>query len=71
MSSTRCGCVPPGHDTSCPEAVIRAARCALFAGLFDDTTDDRWPTTPRVRLLDPGYRGDDPACRRFALIETD
>jgi len=43
---------------------------ALYAGIFDDGTAVGAPPDG-VAFLNPGFRGDDPASRRFAQIETD
>jgi hypothetical protein len=51
---------------------IRAARAALYAGLYDGSTGETGPrTVGNVTLLNPAYDDDDPAGRRFALIEID
>ncbi len=67
-----CRCKSPGHQPPCPGAALEEIRRALFAGLFDDgdlAVPALMPSA--VRLLDPEYCGDDPASRRFALLETE
>ncbi len=44
-------------------------REALFAGLYDAGV--RTLASLAVRLLNPGYGGDDTTCRRFAFLEID
>jgi hypothetical protein len=58
-----CGCVEPTHELAgCPMRAVLELRAWLF---------DRLYGAAAFRLLNPGYRGDDPTCRRFALLEID
>jgi hypothetical protein len=72
MFPSECRCATSSHTESCGFARILEHRRALFAGLFDEGEVESPVLGARnVRLLDPEYPGDDPASRRFALIETD
>jgi hypothetical protein len=72
MGPFPCSCDAGPHQATCRVAAVQELRRALFAGLFDDgdSVTAPLPGSP-VRLLDPEYVGEDPASRRFALIETD
>ncbi len=69
--SVPCGCARSVHEPLCAYARVLDLRRALFAGLYDDDADAVIPVVRRVAVLDPGYRGDDPACRRVALLAID
>lgn len=72
MDPLPCSCEPGAHQPGCRHAVVQELRRALFAGMFDDgECATAPPPGSPVRLLDPEYVGEDPASRRFALIETD
>ena len=66
----RCGCVRPDHDARCPGAAIVQERARLYAGLYDGRRSPG-PAVSRVKLLNQGMVDDDPASRRFALLEID
>ena len=66
-----CKCVTATHEQAgCGQRVLLWIRAALFADLYD-TPAHAAPLPLRVLLLNPGYGGNDPAGRRFSLLEID
>jgi hypothetical protein len=70
MSPPLCRCSQASHERKdCRLRPILTVRAELYRELFD--TGIKPLRIEGVRVLNPGYRGDDPASRRFALLEID
>lgn len=65
-----CGCARADHERRCFAARILEERGRLYAGLFDARRAPG-PRISRVKFLGTRPVDDDPASRRFALLEVD
>ena len=66
-----CRCARVDHEPWCLFGWVIEERGRLYDGLYDGRAGRRPAPLERVKLLNPLYSGDDPAARRFALIEIE